>query len=114
LGRDRDRALSAIRSATPRDLPQRLPEALRTARALVGADPRAEIHVFTDGAFTLGQAPETSDPRIRWVGVGKPAYNLAILSLSLRKMYYGSPGYQAFVSLVNHSPEAQTVHFTPP
>src|SRR5499433_4324168 len=69
LGRDRDRALSAIRSASARDLPQRLPEALRTARALVGADPRAEIHVFTDGAFTLGEAPETSDPRIRWVGV---------------------------------------------
>src|SRR2546426_8743433 len=31
LGRDRDRALSAIRAARPRDLPQRLPEALRTA-----------------------------------------------------------------------------------
>src|SRR5215475_9728917 len=49
LGRDRDRALAAIRAARPRDLPQRLSEALRTARALVGADPRAEIHVFTDG-----------------------------------------------------------------
>ncbi|PYO19946.1 MAG: hypothetical protein DMD85_17480, partial [Candidatus Rokuibacteriota bacterium] len=43
LGRDRDRALSAIHAARARDLPQRLPEALRTARALVGADPRAEI-----------------------------------------------------------------------
>jgi uncharacterized membrane protein len=111
LGRDRDRALSAIRSARPRDLPQRLPEALRTARALVGVDPRAEIHVFTDGAFTLGQAPETSDPRIRWVGVGKRGYNVGIVSLSIRKMYYGTFGYQAFVSLVNHSPEAQTFDF---
>ncbi|HEY3097714.1 MAG TPA: VWA domain-containing protein [Methylomirabilota bacterium] len=111
LGRDRDRALSAIRAARARDLPQRLPEALRTARALVGADPRAEIHVFTDGAFTLGQAPETSDPRIRWVGVGRRGYNVGIVSLAIRKTYYGTFGYQAFVSLVNHSPEAQTFDF---
>ena len=111
LGRDRDRALSAIRNAEPRDLPHRLPEALRTARALVGSDPRAEIHVFTDGAFTLGQAAETSDPRIRWVGVGRRGYNVGIVSLAIRKTYYGSFGYQAFVSLVNHSPESQTFDF---
>ena len=111
LGRDRDRALSAIHAARARDLPQRLPEALRTARALVGADPRAEIHVFTDGAFTLGEAPETSDPRIRWVGVGRRGYNVGIVSLAIRKTYYGTFGYQAFVSLVNHSPEAQTFDF---
>jgi len=111
LGRDRDRALSAIRAARPRDLPQRLPEALRTARALVGADPRAEIHVFTDGAFTLAQTPETSDPRIHWVGVGRRGYNVGIVSLAVRKAYYGTFGYQAFVSLVNHSPEAQTFDF---
>jgi uncharacterized membrane protein len=111
LGRDRDRALSAIYAAQPRDLPQRLPEALRTARALVGADPRAEIHVFTDGAFTLGQAPETSDARIRWVGVGRRGYNVGIVSLAIRKTYYGTYGYQAFVSLVNHSPEAQSFDF---
>ena len=111
LGRDRDRALSAISAARPRDLPQRLPEALRTARALVGIDPRAEIHVFTDGAFVMGQTPEMTDPRIRWVGVGRRGYNVGIVSLSIRKTYYGSFGYQAFVSLVNHSPEAQTFDF---
>ena len=46
----------------PRDLPNRLVEAVRTARALVGADPRAEIHVFTDGAFTLARSPEIDRP----------------------------------------------------
>jgi len=111
LGRDRDRALSAIRAARPRDLPQRLPEALLTARALVGIDPRAEIHVFTDGAFVMGQTPEMTDPRIRWVGVGRRGYNVGIVSLAIRKTYYGNFGYQAFVSLVNHSPEAQTFDF---
>jgi len=111
LGRDRDRALSAIRAARPRDLPQRLPEALRTARALVGTDPRAEIHVFTDGAFVMGQTAEMTDPRIRWVGVGRRGYNVGIVSLAIRKTYYGGFGYQAFVSLVNHSPVAQTFDF---
>ncbi|MGH7354915.1 MAG: vWA domain-containing protein, partial [Candidatus Rokuibacteriota bacterium] len=33
LGRDHDRALAAIGAAQPRDLPNRLPEAIRTARA---------------------------------------------------------------------------------
>src|SRR3989442_4995945 len=42
-----DRAGSAIRSTCPRDLPHRLTDALRTARALVGSDARAEIYVFT-------------------------------------------------------------------
>src|SRR5205823_14873796 len=79
LGRDRDRALSAIRAASARDLPHRLPEALRTARALVGADPRAEIHVFTDGACVMGQTAEMTDPRIRWVGVGRRGYNVGIV-----------------------------------
>jgi len=111
LGRDRDRALSAIRAARPRDLPQRLPEALRTARALVGTDPRAEIHVFTDGAFVMGQTAEMTDPRIHWVGVGRRGYNVGIVSLAIRKTYYGGSGYQAFVSVVNHSPVAQTFDF---
>src|SRR5437762_8656454 len=78
----------------------RLPEALRTARALVGADPRAEIHVFTDGAFTLGEAPETSDPRIRWVGVRSEEHtsdsshrciSYAVFCLKKKKNYTNTP-----------------------
>jgi von Willebrand factor type A domain/Aerotolerance regulator N-terminal len=111
LARDRERALGAIRSAQARDLPTRLVEAVRTARALVAADPRAEIHVFTDGAFALPQSEDTTDPRVRWVGVGGQAKNVAITSLSIRKNYYGAFDYQAFVSLVNYSNEAQTFAF---
>jgi uncharacterized membrane protein len=112
LSRDRDRALSAIRNAHARDLPTRLTEAVRTARALVGADPRAEIHVFTDGAFALGAAAETSDPRVRWVGLGRRSQNVAITNLSVRKSYAGSFDYQAYVSLVNYTPEPQAFKFT--
>jgi uncharacterized membrane protein len=112
LSRDRDRALAAIRNASARDVPTRLAEAVRTARALVGADPRAEIHVFTDGAFAPGQTPETGDPRVRWVGLGRRSQNVAITNLSVRKSYAGSFDYQAYVSLVNYTPESQAFKFT--
>src|SRR5256886_3109525 len=111
MARDRERALGAIRSAQARDLPPRLVEAVRTARALVAADPRAEIHVFTDGAFALPQSEDTTDPRVRWIGVGEQGKNVAITSLSIRKNYYGAFDYQAFVSLVNYSVEPQTFSF---
>ncbi len=112
LSRDRDRALSAIRGAYARDLPTRLAEAVRTARALVGSDPRAEIHVFTDGAFAPGRVVETTDPRVRWIGVGRRSQNVGITNLSVRKSYAGSFEYQAFVSLVNYTPESQTFDFS--
>jgi uncharacterized membrane protein len=112
LSRDHDRALAAIRAAYARDLPNRLPEAVRTARALVGADPRAEIHVFTDGAYTLAPSVETTDPRVHWVGVGRRSNNVGITNLAVRKSYAGSFDYQAFVSLVNYTSEAQTFDFS--
>ncbi len=111
LGRDHDRALSAIAAARARDLPNRLTEAVRTARALVGADARAEIYVFTDGAFTLAPSPETADPRVRWVGVGRRSANVAITNLSIRKTYFGAFNYQTYVSLVNYSAEPRTFDF---
>ena len=111
LSRDRDRALDAIWAARAHDLPHRLTESIRIARALVGTDPRAEIHVFTDGAFTLEPSPETTDARLRWVGVGQGGKNLAITNLAVRKASYGSFEYQAFASLVNWTPDARTFNF---
>jgi uncharacterized membrane protein len=112
LGRDRERALSAIHGAQARDLPNRLGEAVRTARALVGADPRAEIHVVTDGAVALGEGPEVTDPRVRWVGVGRQGQNVGITSLAVRKTYFGGFEYQAFVSLVNYTSQLQEFSFS--
>src|SRR4029453_8734664 len=87
-------------------------EAERTARALVGSDPRAEIHVFTDGAFVPGRVVETNDPRVRWVRFGQRSQNVGITNLSVRKSYAGSYEYQAFVSLVNYTPQSQTFEFS--
>ncbi|HEX6212136.1 MAG TPA: VWA domain-containing protein [Methylomirabilota bacterium] len=112
LSRNRDRALSAIRRAVAHDLPTRLAEGVRTARALVGSDPRAEIHVFTDGALGPGRGVDGSDPRVRWVAIGRRSHNVGITNLSVRKSYAGSFDYQAYVSLVNYTPEPQTFTFT--
>jgi uncharacterized membrane protein len=111
LSRDREQALSAIRGAQPHDMPNRLPEAIRTARALVGTDPRAEIHVFTDAAFALPSGGDMTDNRLRWVTVGEGGRNVGITNLSVRKNYYGTFDFQAFASLVNYTPENQTFTF---
>src|SRR5207247_5290796 len=95
----------------PRSLPTRRSQAVRTARARLRAYPRAEIHVFTDGAFAQPSAHAVADPRIRWVGVGRRSWNVCIASLAIRKISVGGSDYQAFVSLVNYSPEAQTFTF---
>jgi Ca-activated chloride channel family protein len=111
LSRDRERAMAAIRGTYAHDLPHRLVEAVRTARALVGDDPRAQIHVFTDGAYDFPSSPDLKDPRVRWVGVGRGGQNVGITNLAVRKNYYGTFDYQAFVSLVNYTPETQTFSF---
>jgi uncharacterized membrane protein len=110
--RDHDRVSSVIRSMQAHDLPNRLGEGIRTARALVGADPRAEIHVFTDGAHPAALQAQGDDVRVRWAGVGQRSNNVGITSLSVRRNYFGAFNSQAFMSVANFSPEAQTFSLT--
>jgi uncharacterized membrane protein len=102
----------AIRSLTPRDLPNRLGEGIRTARALVGQDPRAEIHVFTDGAHPEALPAQGDDARVRWTGVGQRSNNVGITSLAVRRNYFGSYNSQAFLSVANFSAEPRTFSLT--
>ena len=111
--RDRDRIKAAITAAHARDLPNRVFEAIRTARSLTAQDPRAEIHVFTDGALPdVGAANEMNDPRVHWVGVGRGGRNVGITNLAIRKTYYGAFDYQAFLSVVNYTAEPQSFTLT--
>jgi Ca-activated chloride channel homolog len=112
FGRDRERAVAAIWEARAHDLPNRLVDAVRTARGLVGDDPNAEIHVFTDGAWTSAAAPELTDPRLRWVSVNRGGQNVAITGLAVRKAHSGPSDYQAFVSLVNFTDSVQDFPFS--
>jgi Ca-activated chloride channel homolog len=110
--RDRDQVLSGVRGAQARDLPNRLGDGIRTARALIGPDARAEIHVFTDGAHPEALKGQGDDVRVRWVGVGERGRNVAITNLAIRRNYFGSFDSQAFLSVVNFSDAAQTLSFT--
>jgi uncharacterized membrane protein len=110
--RKHDDVASAIKSLAPRDLPNKLGEGIRTARALVGQDPRAEIHVFTDGAHPEAIQAQGDDVRVRWVGVGRRSNNVGITSLAVRRNYFGTYNSQAFLSMANFSPEAQTFSLT--
>src|SRR5215467_12219905 len=108
---EREQALAAIRGAGATDLPNRLGEAVRTARALVGQDSRAEIHVFTDGAHPAALRGQADDVRVRWVGVGQRGRNVAITNLSVRRNYIGAFDSQAFVSFVNFSDVPESFSF---
>ncbi|MBI4561657.1 MAG: VWA domain-containing protein [Candidatus Rokubacteria bacterium] len=107
--RDRDRIKGAIKAAQARDLPNRLAEAIRTARSLTVQAPQAEIYVFTDGAFPASlPANDANDPRVHWVRVGDRGRNVGITNLAIRKTYYGAFDYQAFLSVVNYSAEPRS------
>ena len=107
--REHDRVASALRSMEAHDLPSRLAEGLRTTRAIVGSDPRAEIHVFTDGAHPEAVKSQGDDVRVRWTGVGRRSHNVGITSLAVRRNYFGNYNSQAFFSLGNFSGERQSL-----
>ncbi|MEX2222538.1 MAG: VWA domain-containing protein [Candidatus Rokuibacteriota bacterium] len=106
--REHDRVSSGIRSMEAHDLPNRLQEGIRTARALVGTDPGAEIHVFTDGAHPDAVKGQGADVRVRWTGTGRRSHNVAITSLAVRRNYFGSYNSQAFFSVGNFSDERRS------
>src|SRR5262249_37223008 len=110
--RRHEQAAAAIRGMQPRDLPNKLGEAIRTARALVGQDPRAEIHVFTDGAHPAAIQARGDDVRVRWTGVGRRSHNVGITSLAVRRNYFGTYNSQAFLSVANFSADPQTFSLT--
>jgi len=112
FSRDRQRLTAALGAVEARDLPNRLNEALRTARALTAQDPRAGIRIFSDGAHPTAVGDGGGDPRVHWLGVGRRGRNVAITNLALRKTFFGAFGYEAFVSVVNFSDEPQLFTFT--
>jgi Ca-activated chloride channel family protein len=110
MGPDLAHALDAVANAEPRDIPNGLADALRIARALLGDDPHAQIHVFTDGAFA--ETPGPRDERIRWVAVGRGDNNVGITGLSVRRSYQAASSYEAFLSLANFSSQPRSFSFS--
>ena len=114
LGRDRDRALGAIASAQARDLPNRVAEAVRTARALVGATTRRPRSTSSPTGSVRWATSRTSTIRASGGSAsGAAAGTSASPTSAVRKNYYGAFDYQAFVSLVNYTAETQDFTFSP-
>jgi uncharacterized membrane protein len=104
--RDVQRARAAVAALEPRDLPNHLGEAVRTALTVVPAlDRRARIHILTDGAVAAAQVGEVTDPRVRWVSVGTGGRNVGVTQFALRKTYYGISDQEAFLSVTNFATE---------
>ena len=78
----------------------------------MGADARAEVHVFTDGAHPDALRGQADDGRVHWSGVGTRGRNVAITSMAVRRNYYGSFDSQAFLSMANFSTEPQRFTLT--
>ena len=86
-----------------------LAAALRLAAAFAeGAGP-TEVHLFTDGASSraLPSLPRTADLQVHFVG--RPAPNVAISGLRVRKKYYSGTQHELYVALTNAG--GQTVTF---
>lgn len=94
---------------TPLDVPGRLSDALRLARAnlQVRGGPAA-VELFTDGAFEPPALPNWEGVTVHWHGVGRRGKNVAITAFEARKTFFGAFDYQAFLSVANYSAEAVT------
>ena len=102
----RDPRARGSRSAQP---PRRGdPDGARARRSgSAGRGPR----LHRRGPPAAAQA-QGDDVRIRWVGVGRRGSNVGITGLSVRRNYFGTFNTQAFMSIANFSPEAQTFSLT--
>jgi Mg-chelatase subunit ChlD len=91
------------------DVPGRLSEALRLARAnlQVQGSPAA-VEIFTDGAFEAPTLPELGGATVHWHRVGQRGRNVAITAFEARKTFFGAFDYQAFLSVANYGAEAVT------
>jgi Ca-activated chloride channel family protein len=97
------RAINALR---PLDVEGRLDEAIRLAQAnLKQADRAAVVHIFTDGAFETPELPDLGGTAIRWHRFGQGGRNVGITAFEIRKTYFGTYEYQAFLSVANYSRE---------
>jgi len=96
----------AIGSLRPLDVEGQLGEAIRLAQAnLKRADRPAVVHIFTDGAFETPEIPDLGGAAIRWHRFGQGGRNVGITAFEIRKTYFGTYEFQAFLSVANYSRE---------
>ena len=102
---DRDRLLRAIDAIPPTDLPTRAADALALAQSLARA-PKAEVTVFSDGAFDPAGLTLAKDVPVNFIPVGSPAAsanaNVAVTALDVRRNPERPAEFQVFATVRNH------------
>jgi Ca-activated chloride channel homolog len=97
----------ALQSCRVTDTPTRLQEALKLADTLVQNQPRAEVHLFSDGAVGNLSEFENSGLPLTYHRVGRRGNNLAITTLDVRPNPENPEQRALFASVVNYSTNAQ-------
>lgn len=105
FSRDKKFLRKMLSNIKPLDIPGHLHEAVETAIALTKSLPASRIYVLTDGTFDYSRYPELKNPKIDYLVFAGRGGNVAITSLSLRKSFFATYDYQAFISLINYSDE---------
>lgn len=110
---DRRALRQAIQALQPLDVSGRLSEAFRLAQAslLVGGG-QAAVEVFTDGAYELSGLPDLGPTAIHWRRYAGRGHNIGVTAFEVRKTYFGSFDYQAYLSVANYSREPSTFELT--
>ncbi|HYL80082.1 MAG TPA: BatA and WFA domain-containing protein, partial [Candidatus Acidoferrum sp.] len=110
---DRRALRQAIQGLQPLDVSGRLSEAFRLAQAsLLVRGGQAAVEVFTDGAFEISGLPDLGSTAVHWHRYAARGRNVGITAFEVRKTFFGSFDYQAFLSVANYSREPATFDLT--
>lgn len=99
----------AIENSQPGDTPTHLSEALKLAETLIQSNPKAEIHLFSDGA--VGSLDEFANKALPLVyhKSGERGVNVGIVNLDVRSNPDNPTQRAVFATLLNASTNAQQV-----
>lgn len=110
---DRRALRQAIQALQPLDVSGRLSEAFRLAQAnLLVRGGQAAVEVFTDGAYEISSLPDLGSTAVHWHRYAEHGRNVGITAFEVRKTYFGSFDYQAYLSVANYSRETATFELT--
>ncbi|MEW6357020.1 MAG: VWA domain-containing protein [Planctomycetota bacterium] len=100
----------AVAAVRPTELPTRITDALRIARALALSRPPSEIVLLSDGGFDESGVGDLQGAACRYVGVGKRSENVGVTAIDVRRLPEKKSHYQAFVKVQNFGTSAQRVY----
>ncbi|NOZ24302.1 MAG: VWA domain-containing protein [Planctomycetes bacterium] len=100
----------AVAAVKPTELPTRITDALRIARALALSKPPSEIVLLSDGGFDESKVGDLKGASCRYIGVGKRSENVGITAIDVRRLPEKKSHYQAFVKVQNFGADTRRLY----